>query len=466
MDDGRLFFSGIDGEDGTYLTPPTPRTEMVRRILDGDNPVALPADEGEATRDPRRVSLAAVDPRNLARTGWGLIYPAGLDPRIKRALEPLRELRRRQVGRRDRYHEIRLHPREGAERLLSRLEAGRGAVLRPERVPYYLLLVGDPRTIPLEVQLELAGSYAVGRLAFETPQEYEAYARGVVASERRPRRPREVGFFGVENAGDGAMERIRCQLVEPLAKRVASATGATGGFRVRRVVGHEATKPALGRLLGGEETPAVLFTASHGLGYPAAHPLLQRERQGALLTSEMDGPFEEPRPVPPEAVFAADDVAEEADLRGLIAMHFACYSAGTPAWDSFARGKRTPEDARAPEAFLARLPERLLGHPRGALAVIGHVDRAWSTSFSWRGEGSQPAAYEGFFELLLSGYPVGAALDPLRELWNSTARTLNTLLAARERQEPFDESRLLHYWTAAHDLQGFALLGDPAVRVS
>ena len=85
----------------------------------------------------------------------------------------------------------------------------------------------------------------------------------------------------------------------------------------------------------------------------------------------------------PEHYLSAADVSDDASVGGMIAFFFACFGAGTPNLDQF---RKDPNDAStavklAEQPFVAALPRRLLAHPNGgALAVIGHVDRAWSFS--------------------------------------------------------------------------------------
>src|SRR4029077_11353489 len=122
-------------------------------------------------------------------------------------------------------------------------------------------------------------------------------------------------------------------------------------------------------------------------------------------------------PVSRELYFSGDNVESAADLRGTIACLFACYSVGTPEFDSYRDASLSPPPRIAERPFVARLAQRLLGHPGegGALAVLGHIDRMWSTSFSWTERG-QVAIYESVLRSLLDGYPAGAATEYLGQL--------------------------------------------------
>src|SRR5262249_55474980 len=138
---------------------------------------------------------------------------------------------------------------------------------------------------------------------------------------------------------------------------------------------------ALEEILAGTGSmgrPALLFSATHGMGgWPPGHPD-QGANQGALLCQDWAGVGH----VSSAQYFAASDVRADASVHGMVAFFFACFSAGTPELDAFAYRPGQPPPALAPKPFVAALPKQLLSHPRGgALAAIGHVDQAWGYSF-------------------------------------------------------------------------------------
>jgi hypothetical protein len=271
-----------------------------------------------------------------------------------------------------------------------------------------------------------------------------------------------MSFFGTANPGDAATRMSSESLVAPVC---AALRAARPDWQMSAFVNEAATKAQLTRLLGGGETPALLFTASHGMEFPNGDPR-QRPHQGALLCGDWPGPAGWTGAIPQDFFFAGDDVPGDAGLLGLMAFHFACYGAGTPRLDEFSRQAFKDRAAIAPEAFLAALPTALLAHPRGgALAVVGHVERAWGYSFRWQGAGAQTAVFESTLTRLLDGHPVGSAL----EYFNERYAELSTVLADQIEEMQFgaaaDPYELAGLWTANNDARGYVILGDPAVRL-
>ena len=91
------------------------------------------------------------------------------------------------------------------------------------------------------------------------------------ASDRRSA-PR--GVVWVRNDDDLSTQLSTNQLVEPLAREITEP-----GWTIERVLGDSATKLHLRQLMGGPQTPSLLFTASHGMGF-APDDVRQVEHQG------------------------------------------------------------------------------------------------------------------------------------------------------------------------------------------
>jgi hypothetical protein len=465
-----LFFNGINGDSGQYDLPPMSSEELSQFIL-RQSPAENLADLMKRYRDTLKKTAGLVDgldATNLQEAGWGIIFAHDADPAIEEALGELLALRQQQAGnffRTFKKGDGFRRPNDTKSDFLARHGMAAGPAV-PSIVPYYLLIVGSPEEIPYIFQYQLDVQYAVGRIHFETLDEYQNYARSVVQAESGAvKLSREVAYFSVANSDDPSTQLSATELVQPLHEKLA---GDVESWQHTAITPENATKARLTQLLGGDQTPALLFTASHGMSFDPHSPN-QRGHQGALLCQDWPGPraWRDNGPISPNHYFSAVDLSDDANLLGQIAFFFACFSAGTPQNDDFSKQAFKERKAIAPNPFLARLPQKMLGHPRGgALATIGHVDRTWGYSFSWPGAGRQTAVFESTFKRLLRGHPVGSALEYFNLKYAELATVLNTELEEIDMGEPVDPFKLAGLWTANNDARGYAIIGDPAVRLS
>ena len=480
----KLCFNGIDADTGGYLFEASSAelAEMATGKKLQTEDLAELKERNEQKGDAHYGVKEGVDATKLEEAGWGVIFPAtrpGSDEEraqaaIYEALSPLFALRKAQATKLDerRYKEFRgadgYRPGESKQKFFARQGAAPGPA-DPDKVPYYLLIVGSPQEIPYSVPFQMDVQYAVGRIHFDTVEEYANYARSVVAAETGGLAlAREVAFVGVANPDDAATQRSRKNLVDPLAK-MAEGWSDVPGWKVSRYFDGDSNKAKVSPLFSGPRTPALIFSASHGMGFRKGDPRQERHG-GALLLQDWGGP-RQPGAIGEDLYLSADDISSDANVLGLISFNFACYGAGTPEFDEFYKQAGKERKAIADRPFVAGLPRRLLGLPKGgALATIGHVERAWGYSFMWASgkkgaQEAQLAVFESTLKSLMKGMPVGMALDYFNERYAEMASDLSAEIEAMEYEQAPDPFTLANMWTSSNDARGYAVIGDPAVRL-
>ncbi|MCP3998447.1 MAG: hypothetical protein GY722_25780 [bacterium] len=466
-----LAANGVHGRTGAYLVDSPGLTEFAAatRSAETEADEATLAERRRAQIDAGVMrTIPGVDEGDLSQTGWAVLFSGAdadqdLVEEIRRQLEPLFEHRRqaataanpnlyREYLGADGYH-------EGQSALGWLAGQGVGAdSADPEDMPVFLLIVGSPAQIPFSVQYGIDMQRAVGRIHFDDLEDYGRYAAAVVAHETGggAKPERRIDFFGPRNPGDTATGLSSSRLITTLADRLENQPQ----WDVATTQPKESTKQGLKGLFTDATPGALLFTASHGIGFDLDDPL-QLTDQGALVCQDWDGPGEE---ISPDEYFAAIDIPDNAALAGRMAFLFACYGGGTPASDDFAhRVSVTSSIDIAEEPFLARLPQKLLAG--GMLAVAAHVDRAWSYSFQWGKARTQVRSFESTLRMLMSGDAIGVAFDHINvkagTLAVAQASLLGDVLA-----DPNTIRSAVTTWTAAVDARNYIVIGDPAVRLA
>jgi hypothetical protein len=435
------------------------------------------------------------DPNDLTQTGWGVIFASDADPAIQAQLQPLLDLRQKQVQDPKLFKVYSgatnggVLPGQTAASWAQQRGVSLTAPVDPYQggVPYYLLLVGSPDRIPFEFQALLKMQWAVGRLAFDDVEDYGRYAQAVVQYESptfKPVQRKSAAVWVTRNYGDLATAMLSGAICQDFLATV-NPLGSQRQFNLDAFPNEKATKAQLADILRGKlpgGPPAVFFTGSHGCDYSGSDPAIQRHMQGSLVTQEW---------IPGTQAgsanqFCADDVPADANLQGTMGFLFACFSAGCPTTNSYyfnADGSAIP---LAPVPMIARLPQALLS--RGALAIIGHVDLAFPYAFQDVTGTPQVQAIRTPLEMLMRGKRAGLAADSLSILWSSLSAQLGVAQGANSATPATaaasatasgavsgagvasaspspSASPIARLTIARDDARNYIVLGDPATRL-
>lgn len=477
MDD-LIAFNGIDATTGDYLINPMKESDASRIAVDYPQDKNLANAISNVKRQTEVEHLGGafdISLDDVTQAGWAIIFHKDEDQAVKDALAPLIEHRRKQIGDDNIVKVLEYNEGEQVIPWLARHRIKFGLV-EPEKVPYYILIAGGPDRIPFVFGQALDVVYAVGRLYFDAVAQYQRYVESVIEYEKAAQVPntKEIVFWGPRNKNDKPTKLSSEHLIRPLALGIdgeKSVVERAAKFSKVAYTGklfepEQSTKESLLSVFrpeGGKSGPCLLFTASHGIGWPNGHES-QMGAQGALLCQDFPG--RGLGPLKPDHYFAAVDLPNDAQLHGLVCFHFACFSAGTPEADRFSYQPGAPPQALAPKPFFSALPQALLSHPNGgALGVIGHVERAWQNSIITAGAGAQLLPFENAIGFIAGGQPLGWALKEFNDVFAANSVDLTNTIRDKDSGVEVSDRKIAELWLERNDAEGYVLMGDPAVRL-
>lgn len=342
--------------------------------------------------------------------------------------------------------------------------------LAGQQVPAYVLIVGGPEQVPFGFQSLMDSVASVGRLEFDRIEDLAAYVAKLLRLEAAPDPivEREALFFATDGGLEDPTYFSRKYMAEPLAAHVRDKHK----FKTTELAGEEATKANL--LQAFKQSKAgLVYTASHGLGATSETQAVQTRYNGAICC-QADGPLTL------DHLLSADDIPlSEPILEGAVLFQFACFGYGTPAvseyahWmpDSWGKAQQLAE-----RDFVAALPKRLLAHPRGPIAFIGHLDTAFLHGFA---DASQPhtldrwhtriAPFKKAVDQLLGVQPSGLAMEGINERYSlCNALLTNTNDRIQRGTMTWTEEAMAGFvdtWITRGDAQNYLIFGDPAASL-
>jgi hypothetical protein len=427
-----------------------------------------PSAIGTAYRSLDEVTPAA--DHNPKAVGWNFLINRN-DPyrdEIINAVRPLAEHRGLKAEHKPFYFDD--EPQEEWERLLNDYM----------EVAKYILIIGSPSQVPLKFQSYLSTLLFVGRIDFDyNIENLKEYVQKVIRIEKSDETfvNKEVMFFATNHV----TPRGGCpdptfykyfHMEQPLAIKVRETESKGEYFKaIEDLVEEKATKE---KLLAAVKTskPCILNVTSQGLSLPNESEQLQKQLTGAIRChGDLADDFE-------KWLFTADDINyDQPFLEGGIFIEHADCGYGALAQSSYAwledLGKLGFPSKFAEEDFISAIPKKLIFHPKGPLAFIGHVDIALFLSTQdgeafveehWK---KRVAPISDALVEMMHAMPVGYALKPL----NALRSILNSEIIRMQNTQPEDPTEdefskdIIDRRLRNTEAENYMIFGDPATHV-
>lgn len=436
----------------------------------------------------------AADRDALPAQRWGVIAPAGEEgTKLLAAIEKLVARRAEQQNIDPKSVKIYRAPSPMTQEQATQwIQSQMLALAESEQdLPRYLLILGDFHQVPLELQQVLALRYYPGRLAFDKVEDYAAYADKVLRAEDQSGDGRPQGRALMLTSADGSPETNLgySQLMHPACQLAARQARAGSRLQLEELTPDSSAPQEQLLQIAGDPRPTLLWTMSHGYA-----PLWTRGESDEVFYQKQRQ--QNGSPQFGSSLLPASKVASGAFLPNGIWFCFACFSAGTPAQSTYnywlerlSKESNIDQtlvdkalDALAKkEPFVAAVPKAALANPQGPLAFFGHVDLAWTYSFSDKITGSATSPLQRYLRVpryladLNQPRRAGVAYNSfvasdLAEILDSLANFYDVEQKALldQGRSPFTQAQLAQrdtLWMLRQDLRAFILLGDPAVRM-
>lgn len=462
---------GLD-RSGNPLFPPTDEEAFVTSVVNAlgrnvTSVAAIAATTSQAVAFRGEIERVSIDPGDPRKAGWTFLVNAS-DPRREEYVQTLGPLAAHR-GMTDPHSPL-LYNGEGPDEWLNWLNDNYfSRRLEGAEVPQYILIVGTPKHVPFLFQSVLDTVANVGRVDFDDMDDFGQYVAKLIRLETAedPSVAKEVLVFAPDAGLPDPTYFSREYMALPLVGHIRNELG----FKARTLFGPDATKKNLRRAFDSG-APALVYTASHGLGALGEPLVVQKQYNGAICCQKTG---QEKRQE--DRLFMADDVPlDKPFLEGAVFFQFACFGYGTPAQSDYSHWLDGFPERYADEDFVAALPKRLLAHPRGPIAYVGHLDTAFLHGFANVEDLNIPerwhkriAPFVQAVDYLLGVQPSGLAMNDMNTRYSAYSTILANTYDRQQRGtlqwSPDVKARFLDSWITRNDAQNYMIFGDPAARL-